>query len=406
MRSTPAAPPTDAAGWRAVAVSALSTVNRDAPMLRWYEDLASRAGARARTAPRSRPSPCPRMPTPPTPAPPRPRCRTCCGCRVADAGQPPCAGWLLARDTAWEDAHRKLAARLALAYAHGASAIDGRARRRADWPRALRRIGLALAVVVALLAFIPVPLTTLAPVEVTPRDPFVVAAPVAGVVERILVEPGAQVRAGDAAGATGRHHAAQRFRGRAAEARGRPRAHAAAAAGLDGGQRRQARTGRRAVRGNRGAGRARLCAGHVRQVGHQGAAGRRGAVRRSARLGRPAGSGRRGDHARGRSGAGGVPAARAGGRRGQPARGRADQGLPRCGAAAAAGRHRGARRLQGRGRRGRRRELRRHGAADRCDAPPARLGLRGTARVYGEQVSLFFYLLRRPITALRQWTGL
>ena len=38
-------------------------------------------------------------------------------------------------------------------------------------------------------------------------------------------------------------------------------------------------------------------------------------------------------------------------------------------------------------------------------AVPERLGLRGTARVYGEPVSLFYYLLRRPITALRQWTG-
>ncbi len=34
-----------------------------------------------------------------------------------------------------------------------------------------------------------------------------------------------------------------------------------------------------------------------------------------------------------------------------------------------------------------------------------RIGMRGTARVYGEQVSLFFYLFRRPITSLRQWVG-
>lgn len=39
------------------------------------------------------------------------------------------------------------------------------------------------------------------------------------------------------------------------------------------------------------------------------------------------------------------------------------------------------------------------------NARPERLGLRGTARVYGEPVSLFYYLLRRPITAVRQWTG-
>lgn len=34
-----------------------------------------------------------------------------------------------------------------------------------------------------------------------------------------------------------------------------------------------------------------------------------------------------------------------------------------------------------------------------------RIGMRGTARVYGEKVSLFFYLFRRPITSLRQWLG-
>lgn len=34
-----------------------------------------------------------------------------------------------------------------------------------------------------------------------------------------------------------------------------------------------------------------------------------------------------------------------------------------------------------------------------------RIGLRGTAKVYGDRVSLFFYLFRRPITSLRQWLG-
>lgn len=37
--------------------------------------------------------------------------------------------------------------------------------------------------------------------------------------------------------------------------------------------------------------------------------------------------------------------------------------------------------------------------------PLPRIGMRGTARVYGERVSLFFYLFRRPITSLRQWLG-
>lgn len=38
-------------------------------------------------------------------------------------------------------------------------------------------------------------------------------------------------------------------------------------------------------------------------------------------------------------------------------------------------------------------------------AEHARLGLHGTAKVYGEEVSLGYYLMRRPISALRAWTG-
>jgi hypothetical protein len=34
-----------------------------------------------------------------------------------------------------------------------------------------------------------------------------------------------------------------------------------------------------------------------------------------------------------------------------------------------------------------------------------RIGLRGTAKIYGEQVSLFYYLMRRPLAALRQLIG-
>jgi multidrug efflux pump subunit AcrA (membrane-fusion protein) len=42
------------------------------------------------------------------------------------------------------------------------------------------------------------------------------------------------------------------------------------------------------------------------------------------------------------------------------------------------------------------------------DAPaadPPRLGLRGTAQVYGTTVPLIYYLLKRPLAALRQWVG-
>jgi hypothetical protein len=42
--------------------------------------------------------------------------------------------------------------------------------------------------------------------------------------------------------------------------------------------------------------------------------------------------------------------------------------------------------------------------ADHQDPP--RIGLRGTAKLYGEPVTLFYYLLRRPIAAARQMVGL
>jgi phosphotransferase system IIA component len=39
-------------------------------------------------------------------------------------------------------------------------------------------------------------------------------------------------------------------------------------------------------------------------------------------------------------------------------------------------------------------------------AHPPRIGLKGTAKLYGERVSLFYYLLRRPLAAARQFVGL
>jgi hypothetical protein len=38
-------------------------------------------------------------------------------------------------------------------------------------------------------------------------------------------------------------------------------------------------------------------------------------------------------------------------------------------------------------------------------AHPPRIGLRGTAKVYGEKVTLFYYLARRPLAAVRQLVG-
>ena len=42
---------------------------------------------------------------------------------------------------------------------------------------------------------------------------------------------------------------------------------------------------------------------------------------------------------------------------------------------------------------------------DAAQQEAPRIGLRGTARIYGERTTLFYYLLRRPITTARQWLG-
>ena len=38
--------------------------------------------------------------------------------------------------------------------------------------------------------------------------------------------------------------------------------------------------------------------------------------------------------------------------------------------------------------------------------PLPRIGLQATAKVYGERVTLFYYVFRRPIAVARRWLGL
>ena len=37
---------------------------------------------------------------------------------------------------------------------------------------------------------------------------------------------------------------------------------------------------------------------------------------------------------------------------------------------------------------------------------PPRIGLQGTAKIYGDRVTLFYYMFRKPLAGLRQWIGL
>lgn len=104
-------------------------------------------------------------------------------------------GILQARMSPWTEADQIVSRRLADASAYTLLMLSGRS---ASWrlprpsPRAMAMAGVAgLA-----LCLVPVAMSALAPVEVTPKNAFVVTAPVDGVVDRILVEPNAPVKAG------------------------------------------------------------------------------------------------------------------------------------------------------------------------------------------------------------------
>jgi len=60
-----------------------------------------------------------------------------------------------------------------------------------------RRVLAVAALILIILGFLPVPMTVLAPIEVVARSPKVIAAPLNGVIEKVWVKPGDLVRKGD-----------------------------------------------------------------------------------------------------------------------------------------------------------------------------------------------------------------
>lgn len=103
-------------------------------------------------------------------------------------------GMLLARETAWSEVDALIARRLADTYAHAWAALVGerRLRRRVK----IKPLLAAAAIATVALAFVPVPMTVLAPAEVAPIAPAVIAAPLDGVIDTILVNPDQRVAKG------------------------------------------------------------------------------------------------------------------------------------------------------------------------------------------------------------------
>ena len=117
---------------------------------------------------------------------------------LSHAGKAQIGGLVLAREDAWIDQDLVIAGRLASAFAHSWRALQGPRR---YYVRGLFKFSrwhaLAGASVLAALFLIHVPLSALAPVEIVARDPFIVASPIDGVVEAVLVEPNQPIKSGD-----------------------------------------------------------------------------------------------------------------------------------------------------------------------------------------------------------------
>ena len=108
----------------------------------------------------------------------------------------PIGGMLQARSTPWTEGDVTVSRHLASGFAHTWMAM-GKARSRLSLPGRIGPRNAALtALALALACLFPVSMSALAPVEVAPRDSFIVTSGVEGVVDQVLVEPNAAIKKG------------------------------------------------------------------------------------------------------------------------------------------------------------------------------------------------------------------
>ena len=104
-------------------------------------------------------------------------------------------GVLLAREQQWLEADLVIANRLAKTFSHAWAAIVGMRRLRSKGgTRRLLSIAALSCIVISMV--IPVPISALAPAEIVSAKPYVVTAPIDGVIDRVFVNPNAKVRKG------------------------------------------------------------------------------------------------------------------------------------------------------------------------------------------------------------------
>jgi hypothetical protein len=105
-------------------------------------------------------------------------------------------GLWLARETPWQDNELTLIQRLADTYAHAWAALVGKNKITRGF--SLKRvIFMAVLAGLVLISFMPVRLSTIAPVEIVAKEPAIVSAPMDGVIKEIPISPNTFVSQGD-----------------------------------------------------------------------------------------------------------------------------------------------------------------------------------------------------------------
>lgn len=103
--------------------------------------------------------------------------------------------WLM-RDQPWADHEVTVLQRISEAYAYAWRAVGQSGSRRWQWGLSRTAMWVLSAAAAGALA-IPVPMSTLAPAKIVAKDPVIVSAPIDGVISEILVPPNTMVSGGE-----------------------------------------------------------------------------------------------------------------------------------------------------------------------------------------------------------------
>ena len=177
--------------FRLEAASNIAVVDRDVPFIRWIEKLVNGLAEQSNSAQSQHfklPAYC---------EPDEPECTTypfgvfhwvpiCEGERVR-------GGMLFAKETPWLEPQQLMNQRLVKTYAHAWRILRPRKLTKAVRLKMVSKIIFAVSTA---MAFVPVPLTTLAPVEVIAKNPTMITAPFEGVVHKVHVEPNQNIQQG------------------------------------------------------------------------------------------------------------------------------------------------------------------------------------------------------------------